>query len=654
MSTYRQDWARAATSLMARPGEGSRSFPRKVSRRLLPAPPPSTEGDCPPVTPPPELGVLAYDSVSLCLRLQRRLPGRGIVGPTVPAHGEEQGGGGGSCCARLQQMGLVMSASTRSTAVKASWLPLLIVMMCQIQLSFNAFNVSISGITEDLDIPATAVGTALTTGTFAMAGFILLGAKLGAKIGVRLAFQIGVLIPAIAAALIATAQNGTTLLIAQAISGASVALSAPALTVIIARNYKEKQQAQAIGFLAAAIPLAQVISLLVAGYFASTIGWRWSFALVACIGLLNFALSWLLKPIPPQKSLVIDWIGAGLSSAAIILISFALSGLTAWGFLVATDAAPFNVLGLSPVPVLTVAGLVLGQLFLVRTRKRMAGGSSPLLSLKVLGSAAEKATLMCMSAMLFTGTAASFLLPLYMQVVQGFGGIQTSLSLVPYTLSIFVANTIVARFYDRFAPRQIARTGFIVVTVAFIWLAATIHNDWGTAAIISGLIVLGLAQGCIVALVFNTLLTAAPADAAGDVGALRGLTHNISGSAGIAVATAMAVAILGGAAFSSAERSPVITESLIQQLNFDNANFITNDQLKGVLEGTTATPAEVEKAVAVLEDSRLDALRLTMLILAAIAALAIVPAGRMPGFSKEDLPSEAYPDSELQPSAAQE
>ena len=115
---------------------------------------------------------------------------------------------------------------------KVSWLPLIIVMMCQIQLSFNAFNVSITGITQDLNIPATAVGTALTTGTFAMASFILLGAKMGAKIGIRRAFQIGVLVPGLAAAIIALAQNGTMLFVAQALSGASVALSAPALTAV--------------------------------------------------------------------------------------------------------------------------------------------------------------------------------------------------------------------------------------------------------------------------------------------------------------------------------------------------------------------------------------------------------------------------------------
>lgn len=64
--------------------------------------------------------------------------------------------------------------------------------------------------------------------------------------------------------------------------------------------------------------------------------------------------------------------------------------------------------------------------------------------------------------------------------------------------------------------------------------------------VVLGLVTLGLGQGAIVALVFNTLLTAAPKELSGDVGAWRGLVHNISGSVGIAVASVFAVGLLGG------------------------------------------------------------------------------------------------------------
>ncbi len=93
------------------------------------------------------------------------------------------------------------------------------------------------------------------------------------------------------------------LFIAQASSGAVIALIAPALTVFIATNYHGDRQAKAIGLLAAAIPLAGVLALLLAGWFAETIGWRWSFALMVALGAVNLLLSFRIKKVPAQNDL---------------------------------------------------------------------------------------------------------------------------------------------------------------------------------------------------------------------------------------------------------------------------------------------------------------------------------------------------------------
>lgn len=536
------------------------------------------------------------------------------------------------------------TTSTRSAdalnEVKTSWLPLIVVVLTQIQVSFNvnALTVSIAGITSDLHIPATTVGTAITVGSFAMAAFILLGAKLGSKFGTKRVFQLAVIIQGLAMGVVALSQSGTMLFVGQALGGAVVALIAPSLVVIIASNFKGKQQAQAIGYLAAAIPAAGVLALLIAGTFATTIGWRYSFGLLVILAGVNLLLSWRLKPIDPQSSLAIDWRGAALSSTAIILLSFGFSGLNSWGFILATPAAPFSILGLSPALIFIVLGIVLAQVFFAWLRKAKVEQKPQLWSLEVIDTAEEKATTMCMATMLFIGTAANFLIPLYIQIVQGRSGIQTSLSIIPYTLSIFVASTLVARLYDRVPPRQIARLGFVVVAAALTLLAFTIRNDWSQFFVIVGLIMLGLGQGSIVALVFNTLLSASPKSLAGDVGAWRGLVHNMSGSVGIAVATAFAVGLLGTLIMRGAVANPFIPSTLIAELNFDHVNFITNEQLVVVMKNTSATPEQVIKAVNISEEARLRSLRTALLVLALFALLAIIPAGRMPGFPRGDLP----------------
>ncbi|MFC4225390.1 MFS transporter [Lysinibacter cavernae] len=495
----------------------------------------------------------------------------------------------------------------------------------------NALTVSMTGITEDLNTPATSVGTAITAGTFAMAAFILLGAKIGAKFGSRLVFQIAVLVHGLSMAAVALSQSPAMLFIAQAMSGAVVALIAPALTVFIASNFQGTQRAKAIGYLAAAIPAAGVLALLIAGTFASTIGWRYSFVLIAGLGLINLLLSLRLKKVAPNAQLRIDWMGATLAAVSIILLSFGFSGLNTWGVFLATPNAPFEILGVSPAPILIILGIIVGQLFFTWLRRGRGKNTPRIFDLRVLATSSELAVTACMGIMLFVATAANFLIPLYIQVVQGRSSLETSIAVIPYTLSIFVASSFVAVLYKKFPPRQLARFGFVVVAAALILLAFTIRNEWEHIFVIIGLITLGLGQGSIVALVFNTLLSAAPKELAGDVGAWRGLVHNVSGSVGIAVATGFAVGLLGTLIATSAAEHTEIPSSLISQVNFDEANFVTNSQLEGVLEQTDATPAQVDAAIDINEDARLRALNISLLALAGVAMLGIVPAGRMPG-----------------------
>lgn len=554
-------------------------------------------------------------------------------------------------------MSATATASTpgQTVEVRASWLPLIVVVLTQIQASFavNALTVSMGGITTDLNTPATTVGTAITAGTFAMAAFILLGAKIGAKFGSRRVFQIALVVHAASMAGVALAQTPTMLFIFQAASGAVIALIAPALVVFIAGNFQGKQQAQAIGFLAAAIPAAGVLALLIAGTFASTIGWRYSFGLVSVLGLINLLLSFRLKKVPAIQGVAIDGIGAMIAAVSVILLSFGFSGLSSWGILLATPNAPFNLVGLSPALVLIVLGIVGAQGFFMWTRNRKKTGKSQLFNLNVLKEASDKATTFAMSAMLFVGTAANFLIPLYLQIVQGRTSFETSIAVIPYTLSIFVASSVVAGLYSRFAPRQIARFGFILVAVALTLLAFTIRNEWEQIVIILGLILLGLGlglgQGSIVALVFNTLLASSPKELAGDVGAWRGLVHNLSGSVGIAVASVFAVGVLSASIGAGLAQNSTLPPALTSQVNLDNTNFVTNAHLKDVLSQTSATPEQVAAAVALNEDARLRALQISLLALASIAVLAIIPASRMPGFTPGDIPAELSTGREIEP-----
>ncbi|MEO8220196.1 MAG: hypothetical protein ABI563_05365 [Specibacter sp.] len=94
-----------------------------------------------------------------------------------------------------------------------------------------------------------------------------------------------------------------------------------------------------------------------------------------------------------------------VAAVSIIFLSFGFSGMNSWGVAMATQAAPFNVLGLSLALVLIVLGIIGGQAFFMWLRKQKSLGRPQIFDLDVLKSGAEKATTFCMAAMLFVGTA---------------------------------------------------------------------------------------------------------------------------------------------------------------------------------------------------------------------------------------------------------
>ena len=81
-----------------------------------------------------------------------------------------------------------------------------------------------------------------------------------------------------------------------------------------------------------------------------------------------------------------------------------------------------------------------------------------------------------------------------------------------------------------------------------------------------------------------------------------------------------------------------MTPELQAQVDLDNINFIGNDQLQTVLARTSANPAQVAEAVRVNIEARPRALKIGLLILAAVSMIAIFPASRLPNHTPGEIP----------------
>ena len=519
---------------------------------------------------------------------------------------------------------------------------MVVIVLAQMQMAFNvnAIPVSIGPIVDELNVPATSVGTALVFYSLFVAAFVMVGAKFGKMFGARLVFQVTALLHGGAMAIMALSQNASMMNMAQSLAGLAAAALVPTLVVLIAANYSGPQKSQALGILAATPALSGALAFFVAGVLGTYLSWRYSFGLLTFMSIFVFLLSFRLKPVPRQSGVKIDAVGVALSAIAIILISFGFNNLNAWGIVLASNNAPFNILGLSPALLFLVFGLMLFQAFFAWSHLRAETGRMPLLSLEVLESPKERATIVCLLVISALGPAVNFLIPLFIQIVQGRTTMQTAIAVVPYTLAIAASAIFIVRMYDRLTPRRIAIVAFALVAGGLTLLSFVVGSNWGTAMVILGLLIVGLGEGSLLTLLFNVMVTSSPKELAGDVGALRGVANNLSTALGTAFAGVVAVGLLSLFITNAVGQSD-LPRSLQRQVNLDNVNFVSNDQLEEVLSQTTATDTQIEQAVAINETARLRALRASFLILGAIALLAIFPSFGLPDYLPDDAPAPA-------------
>ncbi|MCB0205002.1 MAG: MFS transporter [Anaerolineae bacterium] len=520
-------------------------------------------------------------------------------------------------------------------------MPLIIIVLAQLQMgvNVNALPVSMGPIIDDINAPATSVATALVLYSLFVAAFVMLGAKVGKMFGERLVFQVAVLVHGGSMAFMAVSQTVETMNMAQAIAGIAAAALVPTLVVLIAANYRERQQEQALGILASIPAVASGLTFVVAGFIATLLSWRVSFGLITVISVIVFIISFRLKPIPRTTGIRVDLVGVVLSALAIASILFGFNNLNSWGIVLAKAAAPISLFGLSPAPFLIALGIVFGQAFFVWSEKRVATQKTPLLAMEVLDSSEERAAVIIFLVAGALGSVIAFLIPLYIQIVQGGTPLFTSVAIVPYALAVAAAAILSVRLYGRLTPRRLGVISFSLVTVGATLLAFTMSNEWATPAVILGLMIVGVGEGTMLTLLFNVLVSASPKELAGDVGALRGVVNNVSSALGAAFSSVVAVGLLSLFIISAFNISG-LPPSLRYEINFDNIDFVSNDQLKTVLSQTSATPAEVDEAVVLNAAARLRALKATFLIVAIISLLTIFPSLRLPGYTPGELDVE--------------
>ncbi|MFD1815141.1 MFS transporter [Rhodococcus gannanensis] len=428
------------------------------------------------------------------------------------------------------------------------WLVLCIVALAQLTVVLDATIVSIAlpQAQATLGISDGDRHWAVTAYALAFGALLLLGGRIADFWGRKRSFMVGMVGFAVASAVGGLAQNGLQLFAARAGQGVFAALLAPAALAILTTTFREgAERARAFAVYGAISGGGAAVGLLLGGFLTQYVDWRW--CLLVNIPVALFALA-VTAPIVRESKAHGD---TRYDVPGTILVAIGLGGLV-FGF---TQAEKHGWASTETISFIVVGLLALAAFVVVEQRS-----SHPLLPLYVPWDRNRAPGLvgsMMVGAALIGGT---LYLTFYLQIVLGMSPFVSGAASLPLTAAITVAAGIAAQLMTRVGPKVPMTIGPVVAALGLILLTRIDVGSSYVAAVLPGLIVLGLGLGLVLVPAQNIALVGVEDHDAGAASALVNATMQIGGALGTALFTTIYVSAKSSFAGTNPDAHPFAVE----------------------------------------------------------------------------------------------
>ncbi|MGQ4371932.1 DHA2 family efflux MFS transporter permease subunit [Streptomyces violaceoruber] len=489
-------------------------------------------------------------------------------------------------------------------------------------LDATILTVALPTLATDLEATTTELQWFTDGYTLPFAGLLLPLGVLGDRIGRRLVLIGGLLLFGVGSAMVMAVDSPDGLIIARVVMGAGAAAITPLALGMVPLMFPPEERSKAMAIATAGFALGLPLGPLAGGWLLSNFWWGSIFLIN--IPVVVLAIVWIVLFVPESRdphAKRLDLIGAALS----------LVGVSA--FVYGVIEIP-NVGWSDPTVLVTmVGGLALLGLLLVWLRR----ASSPLVDLGFFRNARFTWSSVAISAVMFILFGVLFVVPQFLQQVQGKDAMNTGLHLLPMIGALVIAAGVGGRLVGRIGTKVIVTVG-MVLWVAGLGLLSTVEPDTDFMITGTALAIMGLALGFTMPTTLDAILGSLPTDQVGAGSALANSMRQIGASVGVAVL---------GSALNSAYRNGVdddIPADLPQQ-----AREAVRDNVAGALQVAEKLPAAPGGSLAdSARDAFVSGMSTVSLICAALAAVtAVVVAVLLPARDKTLLTAET-PGSEEQ------
>ena len=255
----------------------------------------------------------------------------------------------------------------------------------------------------------------------------------------------------------------------------------PIAFAIIADLYPPEERAKYGALFGAVFGLSSVIGPLLGGFVTDNFGWPWIFFLNVPLGLVSLFVCWrLLPPIKhPESGRNIDYVGAGLFTAALVPI---LLGLSNKRTLEWTD--PW-------VAGLIVLGLVIAAVFVWWEFR----ATDPIIQPRLFRDRTVSISVASMFLAAFGFFGAIVFLPQFFQVVRGMGATESGLNLLPLVFALIVGATVSGQIAARTGRYKEIILAAMLILAAGLFLLTNLRADTDLPVLWLWMVVAGIGVG---------------------------------------------------------------------------------------------------------------------------------------------------------------
>ena len=316
--------------------------------------------------------------------------------------------------------------------------------------------VALATLGREFNVPAVQTEAVVVAYLVSLAVFIPASGWLGDRFGTKRIFLIALAIFATASMLCGLSGSLEQLVAFRVLQGAGGGLMTPVGMAMLYRTFPPAERVAVGRILMFATILGPALGPIIGGVLIERLSWHWAFFVNVPVGLVAFlvGLFFLHEHSEPEPGRF-DFPGFILGGAGLATGMYALSEGPSHGW-----TSP-DILGPG------VVGLALIVAFVARELRTAA----PMVDLRLLGNRLFRSTLVVS----FFGSAGFigvlFLIPLFLQEVQGASPLESGLTTFPEAIGVVTSTQIVARLYPRVGPRRLMCGGLIGLSVSIVALA---------------------------------------------------------------------------------------------------------------------------------------------------------------------------------------